>query len=112
MLSRVSLTEAAHARVEVLKQYTFLTTIFSSRVSPPEYRGYEVGKGIFSALLKPRGHLLMPDDVRALHRSCEGDLDAQMPIVCDFVTGMTDHYAVEFYGRLHSDGAQSMFKPI
>ncbi|MHB1302959.1 MAG: dGTP triphosphohydrolase [Acidiphilium sp.] len=51
VLSTVTLMEAAHARIEVLKQYTYVTTIFSSRVSLPEYRGYEVVKGIDLPLL-------------------------------------------------------------
>jgi dGTPase len=46
------------------------------------------------------------------HEALDGDLDGQMRSVCDFVAGMTDRYAMEFYGRLHSDSAQSMFKPI
>jgi dGTPase len=112
MLSTVRMTSAAHTKVEVLKQYTYVSTIFSSRVSLPEYRGYEVVTEIFKALSGDRGHLLMPDDVRSLHASCGGDLDSQMRIVSDFVAGMTDRYAMEFFGRLHSDNAQSMFKPI
>jgi dGTPase len=111
-LSRVKLSAVAHAKIEVLKQYTYITTIFSSRVSLPEFRGYEVVQGIFQALSGPRGYLLMPDDIRSLHASCDGDLDLQMRIVCDFVAGMTDRYAMEFFGRLHSDTAQSMFKPV
>jgi dGTPase len=112
MLSTVRLHPDAHAKVEVLKQYTYHSTIFSSRVSIPEYRGYEVVREIFNALSGKRGHLLMPDDVRSLHASCDGDLDSQMRIVSDFVAGMTDRCAIEFFGRLHSDNAQSMFKPI
>ena len=112
MLSTVSLRPPVRERVEVLKQYAYVTTIFSSRVSLSEYRGYEVVKGIFEALTSGRGYLLMPDDVRSLHAACEGDLDTQMRIVCDFVAGMTDRYAIEFYARLHSDSAQSIFKPI
>ena len=112
MLSTARLSRPVRARVEVLKQYTYLTTIFSSRVSLPEYRGYEVVAGVFLALSGPRGHLLMPDDVRSAYLAREGDFDTQMRTVCDFVAGMTDRYAMEFYGRLHSDGAQSMFKPL
>jgi dGTPase len=112
MLSKATLGPVAHAKVEVLKQYTYLTTIFSSRVSIPEFRGYEVVKSIFDALSGPRGHLLMPDDVRSLHLSFKDDFDVQMRIVCDFVAGMTDRYAMEFFGRLHSETAQSMFKPV
>jgi dGTPase len=81
-------------------------------VSLPEYRGYEVVKGIFTALAGERGFLLMPQDVRDQHEAAKGDMDTQMRVVCDFVAGMTDRYAMEFYGRLHSDSAQSMFKPV
>jgi dGTPase len=112
MLSTIHLNPAAHAKIEVLKQYTYLSTIISSKVSIPEFRGYEVVEGVFRALSGPRGHLLMPDDVQSQHRASDGDLDAQMRIVCDFVAGMTDRYAMEFFGRLHSDGAQSMFKLV
>jgi dGTPase len=110
-LSTVTLSERIAERVEVLKQYVFIATIYSSRVKLPEYRGYEVVSGIFEALSGDRGYLLMPEDVRFQHEAA-GDHDTQMRIVCDFVAGMTDRYAMEFYGRLHSDSAQSMFKPV
>jgi dGTPase len=112
MLSIAKLSTVARTKVEVLKQYTYVTTIFSSRVSLPEFRGYEVVKGIFDALSSKRGYLLMPADVRSAHNACNGDLYSQMRIVCDFVAGMTDRYAMEFYGRLHSENAQSLFKPL
>ena len=111
-LSKISLSQEAQERVEILKQYTFIATIYSSRVKVPEFRGYEVVKGIFEALSGKRGDLLMPDDVRAQHDAVQRDYDKQMRVVCDFVAGMTDRYAMEFYGRLHSDSAQSMFKPL
>ena len=112
MLSKVRFTHETRLRIEVLKQYTFLATIFSSRLKIPEFRGYQVVAEIFKDLSGQRGNLLMPEDVRHQHQMHEGDLDAQMRCICDFVAGMTDRYAMEFYGRLHSDSAQSMFKPI
>lgn len=108
----MSLSAKVKKRVEILKQYTFQATIYSSKVTLGEYRGYEIVSGIFKALASPRGYLLMPDDVRAKFQSCDRSEDKKMRVVCDFVAGMTDRYAVEFYGRLHSDTAQSMFKPI
>lgn len=111
-LSEVYLDKKAQRRVEVLKKYTYIATIYSNRVTIPEFRGYEVVTRIFSALAGEKGHLLMPDDVRSAFEASKDNYDRQMRIVCDFVAGMTDRYAVEFYGRLHSDSAQSMFKPI
>lgn len=111
-LSKVSLEKKAQRRVEILKKYTYIATIYSSRVTIPEFRGYEVVKRIFEALAGNRGHLLMPDDVRGAFEASKGNHDRQMRIISDFVAGMTDRYAIEFYGRLHGDTAQSMFKPI
>ena len=112
MLSRVAFTDGMRRRIEILKQYTFIATITSSRLKIPEYRGYQVVTDIFRALASDQGRHLLPEDVRDLYEDMNEDLDAQMRCVCDFVAGMTDRYAMEFYGRLHSDTAQSMFKPI
>ena len=108
MLSKATLSPVAHAKVEVLKQYTYLTTIFHRELAFPNFGV----KSIFDALSGPRGHLLTPDDVRSLHLSFKDDFHVQMRIVCDFVAGMTDRYATEFFGRWHSETAQSMFKPV
>jgi dGTPase len=97
--------------VEVLKQYTYHAMIYSSRVKLAEFRGYEVVSAIFGALAFEKGDLLLPDDVRQHMLGAHTKL-ARMRIICDFVAGMTDRYAAEFYARLHSDNSQSMFKPI
>ena len=110
-LSKAALGTSARKKVEVLKNYTYEATIFSTRLKVAEFRGYEVVERIFDALSGPKGFLLMPDDVRRLHNQFEDDASARMRVICDFVAGMTDRYAVEFYGRLHSDNAQSIFKP-
>lgn len=111
-LSRAYLTSTAHRKVEVLKHYTFEATIFSTRLKVAEYRGYEVVSRIFDALAGDKGYLLMPDDTRDLYRKFEANASARMRVICDFVAGMTDRFALEFYGRLHSDRPQSIFKPI
>lgn len=111
-LSEVHLSPEARERVEVLKQYTYTTTIDSPRVKVAEFRGYEVVRDIFKALASEKGKVLMPDDVRALFDEAGDDISLQRRAICDFVAGMTDRYAIEFYARLHSDSAQSMFKPL
>ena len=112
MLSKVYLDDNARERVEVLKQFTFEAMIYSARVKLPEFRGYEVVRKIFDALASPKGYLLMPDDVRDQVTAYALRSVERKRAICDFVAGMTDRYAIEFYGRLHSDGAQTMFKPV
>ncbi|UWU25445.1 dNTP triphosphohydrolase (plasmid) [Rhizobium sp. CB3060] len=110
-LSKVSLGAETRKKVEVLKQYTFTAIIYSSRVKLGEYRGTELVKDIFEALKAKKGHLLMPDDVRERYLNAQDDA-TKARTICDFVAGMTDRYAVEFWARLRSDAAESMFKSI
>ena len=111
-LSTVKLDRATRIKVEILKQYTYLSTIYSNRVKLGEYRGTELVSDIFDALQKKNGHLLMPDDVRRQVQNAGDDEALKARYICDFVAGMTDRYAVEFWARLRSDSAESMFKPI
>jgi dGTPase len=111
-LSKVTLTKAIRIKVEVLKQYTYLATIYSNRVKLGEYRGTELVTDIFNALEKKNGHLLMPDDVRKQVQDAGDDDALKARHICDFIAGMTDRYAVEFWARLRSDSAESIFKPI
>ncbi|MBK5571648.1 MAG: dNTP triphosphohydrolase [Ensifer sp. SSB1] len=111
-LSKVKLDKATRIKVEILKQYTYLSTIYSNRVKLGEYRGTELVTDIFNALEKKNGYLLMPDDVRRQVQEAGKNDALKARHICDFVAGMTDRYAVEFWARLKSDAAESIFKPI
>ncbi|MGN7804926.1 dGTP triphosphohydrolase [Ensifer sp. 22521] len=110
-LSKVWLKPDIRKTVEILKQYTFKAIIYSSRVKLGEYRGTELVTDIFKALNAEKGYLLMPDDVRERFLDAK-DKGTKARTICDFVAGMTDRYAVEFWARLRSDGAESMFKSV
>lgn len=107
-LSKVSLGGVARLRVEILKHFTFEATIQSSRVSVSQVRAHEIVSEIFKALKKDQR--LLPDDVRRLHvRVAKAEKDR---VLCDFIAGMTDRYAVEFYGRIKSENPETIFKPL
>lgn len=110
-LSKVKLPDKLRLRQEVLKQYTYVAAIYAPRVKLGEYRGYDLVTDIFDALMGDRGDLLMPGDVRERIRVAP-NVSVKAREVCDFVAGMTDRYAMEFWARLNSDAAESMFKPI
>lgn len=109
MLSSVDLRPDAKMKVECIKNYVFESTIMSPRLRVAEWRGYDVVSNIFRALDSTKGYLLMPDDFRSLYETCIEDA-ARKRVVCDFIAGMTDRYAVEFYGRLTSENPSSIFK--
>lgn len=110
-LSNVYLEDKILEQVEVLKNFTYCSLIGSSRLKVAEHRGYDIVHTIFTQLAKNDGDALLPDDYRECFSKCK-DEATRKRVICDFVAGMTDRYAVEFYGRLKSENAQSIFKPI
>ena len=79
-----------------------------------EHRANEIIHELFNTLSKPDNYILLPDDYRAIierNRLIDNDI-AYKRVVCDFISGMTDRYALEFYCRLKSETPESVFKPI
>jgi dGTPase len=65
---------------------------------------------IFDALKEDRGTHLLQDDFRAI---CEGaSSHVRVRAICDFIAGMTDRYAFEFYGRLFGAERLTVHKPL
>lgn len=110
-LSKVYLEDSVLRKVEVLKHFTFQNMIMSSRLKVSEFRGYDIIRSIFKALDGSNGFLLFPDDYRQIYLSAKSET-ARKRVICDFIAGMTDRYAIEFYGRLKSESPQSIFKPL
>lgn len=125
-LSRVSLKEEAKIRVEILKQVAFQTQILSPKLKIAEFRGKEIVKKIFDALIKDPE--LLPYDFRRIFKAkdiiLKGNLKSQEKerrarqikvhqyrTVCDYIACMTDKYAIELYGRLTSENPETIFKP-
>jgi dGTPase len=108
--SEIAVARDIRIKIESLKHLNFLLTIMSPRLKVVEYRGYEVVKTIFQTLDSEEGHYLLPDDLQLMYERLP-DTDSKKRLICDFVAGMTDRYAVEFYSRLKESGA-TIFKPI
>lgn len=110
VLSKVTMEPKIRLQVESLKHLNYEATIMSPRLKLVEYRGYEIVSTIFKTLTGDDGFLLLPQDVRNSYQRLSVASD-RMRLVCDFVAGMTDRYAIEFFGRL-KQGDQSIFKPF
>lgn len=111
-LSKVKVNPEILKTIEIVKTYTYEAVIASSRVKLAEYRGKEVVGGIFKALSERGGYKLLPEDALKLYLAANGNRQREMRVLSDFIAGMTDRYAVEFYGRLHSDSPQTIFKDL
>jgi dGTPase len=113
-LSKISIAPHVKKKIEVLKHFTFEAFIMSPRLKIVEYRGRDIVKAIFDALSdeERKGYLLLPDDYRQQYSRCEHEKQRKR-LICNFIAGMTDRYAVEFYSRLLSaEQGSSFFKPI
>lgn len=110
-LSNVSLKPGIKLRVEVLKNFTYESQILSPRLKVAEYRGKEIVKTIFKAISENEGWRLMPADFQSLYHHFKNTED-KYRCISDFVSGMTDKYAIEFYGRLKSENPETIFKPF
>lgn len=97
-------------KIEVLKNFVYCSVIESPRIKIAEYRGKEMVREIFEALTAGDGYLLLPDDYKEQYDAASKP--DRRRVVCDFIAGMTDRYAIEFYGRLKSENPQTIFKPF
>lgn len=109
-MSVVRLRPDVRRQVEILKHLNYQLVIRSPRLAVVQYRGYDLVTKVFEALTADKGRDLMPMDMRILFDQCP-NVHEQRRVICDFIAGMTDRYAVEFYSRLYH-GDQSIFKPF
>lgn len=111
-LSKVRLSKEARRRTEVVKTYTFNKLIMAPKMRIVAVRGKEIVEKIFNSLANHNvdAHHLLPLDVRRIHDAVSPS--SRKRVICDFVAGMTDRYAIEFYGRLTSERPETIFKPL
>ncbi|GKT18919.1 dNTP triphosphohydrolase [Acidovorax sp. SUPP2522] len=95
-------------KIEALKHFTYLSLIMSPRLKVVEHRGGEIVTRLFETLSTT--HSLLPQDVRIVVDLLH-DENEKMRVICDFVAGMTDRYAVDLYNRLFGNAA-SLFVPL
>jgi dGTPase len=107
----VWLEENVRKKIEVLKNYTYERHIEAARLKTVEYRGKEIVKSIFNCLADDKKNQLLPADWKL---RCEQVANERQRLraICDFVAGMTDRYASEFYERLTSGASSTIFKDI
>lgn len=111
ILSRVYLDDDTLHKVNVLKHFSYVSLIDSSRLKVAESRGYEIITKMFNKLCNDGGQVLLPEDIKQLYKLSDSE-EWRKRVICDFIAGMTDRYALEFYGRLFSENPQTIFKPL
>lgn len=111
LFSNIHFNEETQLRVNILKHFTYVSLINSPMLKVVESRGAEIVFKMFDKLTTADGQVLLPKDVRNLYELSSDELWRKR-VICDFIAGMTDRYAMEFYGRLFSENPQTIFKPL
>jgi dGTPase len=109
-MSKARLNLETFKKVEVLKNITYEAIIMSPRMRVVEYRGYDVIKGIIEAIVGKNGHMLLPNDYRELYQGASGNQHKR--IICDYIAGMTDRYAWQFYNRICGGDPMTIHLPV
>lgn len=111
ILSKIKVDDETKLLINVLKHFSYVCLINSSRLKVVENRGYEIIAKMFKRLTENDGYRLLPEDFQGIYFASKTD-EGKRRVICDFIAGMTDRYAVEFYGRLFSENPQTIFKPL
>lgn len=111
ILSGISVDPDILLLINIFKYFSYICLINSSRLKVVENRGYDIIKKMFEKLTRPDGYKLLPEDYQSLYNQAVTEAGKKR-IVCDFIAGMTDRYAIEFYSRLFSENPQTIFKPL
>jgi dGTPase len=112
---RIDAAFPCRLRIEVLKAFESYKVIYNPRVTTLGHKGKEVLRRLFVVLDQGRDSIgLFPEDhgedyERAL---LDGDETARKRVICDFLAGMTDSYAMRFYSRLFVPGEGSFYEML
>jgi dGTPase len=89
----------------------FYAITMSSRMRVVAYQGKQIVMEIFKALDGTAGSRLMPEDFVSIYDGFTGH-SPKKRVICDFIAGMTDRYAIQFHDRLYSTDPASIYSPL
>lgn len=90
--------------LDLISKVVYNKVIKGQRVQTLEWKGNIIIKGLFDAMMD--SDLLLPEDKR-FEKNDDTKMKARK--VCDYIAGMTDQYAANFYKRLYEPGTGRLF---
>jgi len=107
-MSRVRLKRDAIVDIELFKHLNYELVISSPKMAMIQHRGKDIVRDIFGALIKSKGKLLQG---RWRDEYVAASDEDKYRVVCDFVAGMTDPFAMRYHAQLFGD-RREMFSPF
>jgi dGTPase len=113
-LSTVTIDPEIRFEIDVLKHLTFELHIKSPRLKLIEYRGNQIVQELFDCFENAKDGDLFPNDWRARLRAFRSFNDREQMrkrLISDYISGMTDAYALDVYSRLKTTNPAALFRP-
>jgi dGTPase len=113
-LSKLVVPPDVRFEIDVLKHLTYELHIKSPRLKLIEYRGRQIVHELFDCFEKDKHGDLLPNDWRERLRAIETFKDGEemrRRLICDYIAGMTDPYALDVYSRLKTTNPAALFRP-
>lgn len=113
-LSKVEIPDDVRFEIDVLKHLTYELHIKSPRLRLVESRGHQVVSELFKSFDEDKAGDLLPLDWRQRQKAFSEFLEHEAfrkRLICDYIAGMTDAYALDMYARLKSANPSVLFRP-
>jgi dGTPase len=98
--------------IELLKTLAYELQIHSPKMQVIESRGKEITSALFKSFSDDTSGALLPADWRSRLFAIQGNAnktEERSRLVCDYISGMTDAYALETYSRLSGSSSADVF---
>ena len=94
--------------MKILRELVYELVIKSAQVVALEEKAKFIVRKLFEKFTGDKGYYLLPDDWREL-ADYKGRDASLKRIACDYISGMTDDYALKTYSRLFLPNQGSIF---
>ena len=105
---QAALDKKAKDILNMLEKLIFERVIKSTTVQQLEYKGQKIVTELFHAYATDPTRLLTEKDCRR-YKKAKGRKKEQFRVICDYISGMTDEYAIKRYEQLFEPRMGSVF---
>ena len=99
----VNMPKEYRIEIAILRKIVFELVIRSAQVVTLEEKARYIIKKLFEKFASTKGYYLLPDDWKEIADQEKGN-NASQRVACDYISGMTDEYALKTYSRLFLPG--------
>ncbi len=108
---QLNVNENIRLKCKMLKSLVWEAVIINERLATLSRKAEIVVENLFKEFTKDNSENMLPPDFQEVIEDTD-DGKRRKRIICDYIAGMTDQYALKIYGRLFSHEVSSVFEII